>query len=341
LSEFVNQKVRCVLPKLSLSNFNALPAEELERRLMNGAVLVYGELSSEALSEFVKMGQEVTVFTSSSAAELPSSDILMLWAILVFAHDMPGPHNHDVSESDLKEWKDRLFDRLVFVNDAEPMPEVALTAQQGTREVLLQFFWETNHPNWQGVRLSQVRRIALAIERRYLRAVGPPPSSHLPGPDWWQFEHPDGLFRIACPKRWVEVPAVSKGASLSCAANDSSILIEVMLFRSERERPPGENEIAGVIVDGLLAQQSRFKNSRVLLQGIVAQGLLGRCLSVILQHQENGQTMSTEYYVAGSGDDALFVSLKCLASRYFASRPDFTRVCASLYTPWLNKTGHG
>jgi len=326
-------------PKVVLSQ--NLSPEQKEQALGNGAALVFGSDFIETAAEVAKVaGGQGAVFAGECFEELDLPDTVMIWAILVYAHRMPGPPDKAATDADLKAWRDRLFDRVDFVKDDEPMPKVEMNLLKGTREVTLQLLWmPPGQGNWHGVYTDQIKRIAGQFEARYNNAVSPPKAAALPGSNWQHYAHPDSLFSIAHPGRWPEVPTVSDGASLSCRSGDGGELLEVVVGKAEKQ--PAQGDIADIFADGAVLQIKSFANARILDRKVVARGTGGRCISVLAEHRENGHQLRSEYYIVSAGRDGLYVALKCLASRYSSAKLDFDKACASLATPWISATGHG
>ena len=158
---------------------------------------------------------------------------------------------------------------------------------------------------------------------------------------WVWFDHPDGLFTISHPQRWVQVSPVSKGAALSCTSLDGSVLFEVMCFQKERAPAPGEPTLVAAVVDGLVkyaAHEAGLSEGRVLAENSFAFGGAEACTDVLLTYREAGASMTVDYFTVGSGRDALYVALKTPTGRFPAELPDFERALGTLKTPWMQAT---
>lgn len=166
-------------------------------------------------------------------------------------------------------------------------------------------------------------------------------TSNLHGQDWEQFSHPDGLFSLAYPKRWRRVPPVSSCAALSCASLDKLTLLEVVCMHSPVARRLDPYHIVDIVVSGIAATpySTEFRDGRILEQRELARGSTGKCVRIIISFTERPMNLTTDYFVAGSSQDAIYVALKTLTSKAAFERPDFERLLATLYTPWLDQTG--
>ena len=140
-------------------------------RLSNGAIVVFGPRALEALAELRSQGvvEDNLVVCSAPAAGLALPDTLMLWAILLFDHPMLGVRGRAPQE--LEGWRDKLLAGLVFAEPSEPRPKIKMTVESATWNVLLAIEWlPPQDGSWNGVRSSQVKRAALAIEAAYAAA---------------------------------------------------------------------------------------------------------------------------------------------------------------------------
>jgi hypothetical protein len=154
-------------------------------------------------------------------------------------------------------------------------------------------------------------------------------------PAWVRFDHPEGLFSISHPRRWAQVAPVSKGAALSCLAQDDSVLFEVMCF----QKAPGEGALVDAIVEGLVkyaAHEEGMSRGRVIAENSFPFGGAEACTDVLLAyHDEAGVQISIDYFTVGSGRDALYVALKTPTGQFPAELPDFERALGTLKTPWM------
>ena len=133
---------------------------------------------------------------------------------------------------------------------------------------------------------------------------------------------------------------MSESAALSCTTDDGAELLEVVCVSTNESRPLGANDLANVVADGVVKQISAFRSGRVLRREDIGRWPLGRSLRILAEHEDNGRPVTSEYYITASERAGLYVALKCLSSRFAASRPDFTKACATLRTPWTDIPGH-
>jgi hypothetical protein len=316
--------------------------DEFVVRLSSGAMILFGQDPEQSMASLnVAGGSDYNVILGERAEDLVLPPTIMLWAILIFMHLMPGIKDRGPSQQEQEKWRDILFDRLLFFKGSEPVPKIEFLANPKAPEIILMLTW--NAPaegDWQGVHTNQIKRVAVALDRRYLRALRPPVSGQdLPGPDWMRFEHPDELFSLAHPKRWRQVPSVSRGAALSCLADDGTALLEVLCMHSDVVHGPREPHFADIIADGIVKIPDDFSNGRVLARREIARGPGGKCVRIVLSFRESGQDLTAEYFIAGAAHDALYVALKSPTASHESNLPDFTRVLSTLKTPWLGETG--
>ncbi len=326
-------------PKVVLTT--GLTEQQAEDLLRQGALIVFGDQFLDAAQGLSGHTQGVPVMAGQRVADLKLPDTLMAFAIMIFAHTLPGAKGKPGTQSDLAVWKDKLFDRVDFVAGQEPMPAAEFSLTEGTRDVLTQLTWAAPASgNWQGVRSGQLRRIAAQFEARHDRAMLPDGGTSGSSPSGWRrFEHPDGMFSITYPPRWSERRVPGSGAAFSCTSDDGSEMLEVLVMRAGA--PRAKDEVAQIAADGMVKDIKSRAGGRVVHRRVVAEGRNGACVSLKSEHHEAGEKYTTDYLFAGAGRDALYVALKCPSARFNANKADFDRACASLTAPWLEGTGHG
>jgi hypothetical protein len=154
--------------------------------------------------------------------------------------------------------------------------------------------------------------------------------------DWVQFDHPDGLFSLAHPRRWARVAPVSKDAALSCRSEDGSILLEVMCFGS------GNQDLFDVVVQGIVmyaAHEEGMRGGRVIAQNAFPFGGAEHCASVLVAYRDRTDLeISADYLIVGSGRKALFVALKTPTRQFPGMLHDWEHVLGTLRTPWMRAT---
>lgn len=316
--------------------------DEFANRLSNGAMILFGQDTQQSMAGLnAEGGFDHNIILGERAEDLVLPSTIMLWANLIFVHSMPGIKDRGPSRQELEKWRDILFDRVLFFEGSEPEPKIEFLANEKTPEITLMLAW--NPPaegDWRGVHTDQIKRVAEALDRRYLRSLRPPASDQdIPGPDWIRFEHPDELFSLAHPKRWRQVPGVSRGAVLSCLADDGTALLEVLCMHSDVVHGPREPHLVDIIADGIVKIPDDFSKGRVLARREIARGPGGKCIRIVLSFCEKDQDLTTEYFIAGSAHDALYVALKSPTASHESNLPDFARVLSTLKTPWLAETG--
>lgn len=157
--------------------------------------------------------------------------------------------------------------------------------------------------------------------------------------DWVRYDHPEGMFSISHPKGWRQVSPVSRDACLSCLSDDGSVLMEVVCFTKEQAPGPGERGMVEVIADGI-AKYSAFEpgmhNGRVIAVNSFPFGGAEACTDVLIAYRDDaGAGVSVDYFVLGSGRQAMYVALKTLTDQFAACLPDFERALGTLRTPWM------
>lgn len=162
-------------------------------------------------------------------------------------------------------------------------------------------------------------------------------------PDWVRYDHPEGMFSISHPRRWRQVSPVSQDACLSCLSSDGSVLMEVVCFTKEQAPGYGERGMVEVIADGI-AKYSAFEtgmhNGRVIAVNSFPFGGAEACTDVLIAYRDDlGAGVSVDYFVVGSGRQALYVALKTLTDQFAACLPDFERALGTLRTPWMKADG--
>jgi hypothetical protein len=157
-----------------LSEPGASLPPDYERRLANGALVIFGDNMPEALAALKAQGslEDRTTVAAIYADELALPRTLMLWVLLIFQHSMPGIKGRGPTQEEREHWRDKLLDRLTWIEGSEPLPQVKFLFEQQTPGVTLQLTWSGNDvPNWQGVNSSQIKRIAIALDERYRLAL--------------------------------------------------------------------------------------------------------------------------------------------------------------------------
>ncbi len=326
-------------PKVVLTT--SLTEQQAEDMLRQGALIVFGDQFLDVAGGLAKEGMDgVPILAGQRVADLKLPDTLMLFAMLVFAHTLPGPKGKPATQSDLAAWKEKLFDRIDFVVGNEPMPAAEFSLTEGTRDVITQLTWAPPATgDWQGVRSGQVRRIAGQFEARHDLATAPSSEPSDANAGWRRFEHPDRMFTITYPTRWSERRVPGSGAAFSCVSSDGAEMMEVLVMQAGK--PLVKDELVQIAADGMVKDINDRAGGRLVHRRLVAEGPKGACVSLKGEHTEAGQKLTTDYLFVGAGRDALYVALKCPSSRFDANKTDFDRACASLTTPWLAGTGHG
>jgi hypothetical protein len=147
---------------------------DYERRLANGALVIFGDSMLEALAWLETQGylKGRTTVAAFHANELALPPTLMIFAILVFRHHLPGISRRGPTQEEAERWRDKLLHRLPWTEGSEPQPAVELRFNQQTPDITLQLIWSgKNVQNWQGVNSRQVKRIAMALDERYRLAL--------------------------------------------------------------------------------------------------------------------------------------------------------------------------
>ena len=155
-----------------------LPAD-YERRLMNGAMVVCGPAWEPTLKGLADAGilQGATSVVSDRAATLALPDTLMLHAILVYAHYVPGAGPKGPTAAELDLWRAKVIGELKPAAAGEPFPAVELNADPGAPEVILQLTWAPSGGSWNGVRSTQVKRVAEQLDARMAALNGGRPAA--------------------------------------------------------------------------------------------------------------------------------------------------------------------
>lgn len=326
-------------PKVVLTT--DLTEQQAEDMLRNGALIVFGDQFLEVAGGLTKEGMPgVPILAGERVADLKLPDTLMLYAMMVFAHTLPGLKGKPATKGDLAAWKEKLFDRVDFVTGQEPMPTAEFSLTEGTRDVITQLTWTPPATgDWQGVRSGQVRRIAGQFETRHDLATASSGDPAGTNAGWRRFEHPDRMFTISYPTRLTERRVPGSGAAFSCVSSDGAEMMEVLVMQAGK--PLAKDELVQIAADGMVKDIDSRAGGRLVHRRRVAEGPKGACVSLKGEHTEAGQKFTTDYLFVGAGRDALYVALKCPSSRFDANKADFDRACASLTTPWLAGTGHG
>jgi hypothetical protein len=318
---------------------SSLTEQQAADMLAQGGVVVFGDQFVDAAAEFAKQVSGTPVLSGQRVADLKLTDTLMLYAVMVFAHTLPGGDGRPATQAELAAWKDKLFDRVDFIAGDEPMPNAEFALSEGTRDVTTILTWMAPATgDWQGVRTGQLRRIATQFEARHDRAMASGGASAAAPSGWRRFDHPDGLFSINYPSRMSEGRSLESGAALSCRSSDGREMIEVLVMEAGGQRHG--DEVAQIAADGMVKDITSRPNGRVVHRQVTATGARGDCINLVGEHHEAGETYATEYLFVGAGRHALYVALKCPASRFAACKPEFDAACASLTTPWTDSTGH-
>ena len=165
-------------PKMVIMEKNAPLPEGYERRLSNGAVVIFGPHALETMAGLKQgMGGDQLMVCSEAAGDLLLPDTLMTWGMIVFDHAIRGKEGVKRSAEELKAWSRELTGGLDFASGAEPEPEISMTMDEQEWRVTLMAQWMPPQSGpWNGVRSGQVRRVALALEAAYERASKQPTS---------------------------------------------------------------------------------------------------------------------------------------------------------------------
>jgi hypothetical protein len=310
--------------------------------LRGGAVIVFGDNMLETVEQLRQEAGDAFIIAAQRAQDLPLPHTLMLWALLLFEHSVPGVSGRGPTSEEGERWKAALGDS-VRTYDNEPAPtDVRLICLAEQPNATMQVQWGPGAAaDWQGVYSSQVKRVAESLDRCHQSALRPDAEARLPFPDWERFAHPEGLFTLAYPGKWRKM-ASNQGAALSCLSSDGGLLLEVVCLHSDARRGPHEPHFVDVVADGpakITPFEPGFRDGRLLLRRDLSHSTSGKSVRVVISFTEHGMDLTSDYFIAGNGNDALYVAMKTLTSRYQPSLDEFQRVLSTLETPWLDAIG--
>lgn len=163
---------------------------DYERRLANGALVVCGPCMVSTLAGLKSAGalEGSLAVCSDRAATLALPDTLMIHALLLYCHRIPGIKGRGPTRAELADWRNRWLAGVTFAQAGEPEPKTELTADAQSDEVMLQVTWSpAAGRDWRGVRSAQVKRVALAVEAAALAQGAPAVGSGDTPPRWGRY----------------------------------------------------------------------------------------------------------------------------------------------------------
>jgi len=153
---------------------------------------------------------------------------------------------------------------------------------------------------------------------------------------WRPYEAWDGSFSLEYPGVWEEFdPPLSQDASLSCGGD--YILLEVFRFYWEETPEPGSPDLVTVLADGL-AETADHEEGRVLSRHRTSFRNAEHCERVLVSYTDQDLDTTTDYFIIGSGNNAVELAFKVLSPEYESLLPTFERILETLTTPWLSDT---
>lgn len=160
-------------------------------------------------------------------------------------------------------------------------------------------------------------------------AVAEPPVDEAPA-GFVTYRHPEGLFSLAHPVDWEQQPPISEDAAFACMGPPPFTLVEVHVMKPAHFEADEVKREANLIEECLYMEHP---DDGDVVSSESINWLGGRAERIVVEYEEKGHSLTTDYFLLSARPHVLMVALKTLSDAYYTHVGDFEQIVRSVRAP--------